>query len=231
MRRISSPPRGCRPRYFPLSVGRRAGSYFRLETIFHFHSSLSLSLFPLTFDLFSPHPSKDFVSPFRFLLFLLFVENRCPQGEPLFVPGLPIGDRINIEEEGRRGNVVPSLMLFFIFALRQTLISGFLEGKTAWFIDVLGERNALRNAPFHPTLLYEGTRVTPASLVSLLSSFFLFFFSSSSFLVKSIRCRGYLLIFRGNIEGTFSSDLKRRNVLLLKFSFRILKICSIVGLQ
>lgn len=53
MRRISSPPRGCRPRYFPLSVGR-SRQLLLARDYFSFPPPTPLSLF-LTFDLFSPH--------------------------------------------------------------------------------------------------------------------------------------------------------------------------------
>lgn len=153
-------------------------------------SSLSFSL---TFDLFSPHRfihprisrlrlsacPFSFPSLFPFALFPSLPRKSLPPrgNDPLCTRGPRIRDRINRGKE-EPVNAVPSLMLFFILTLRQTLISGsgfFGRKNRAVFIDVLGERNAFpSNAPSFLELARGGTRVT-------FFVFSFFFFSSSFF--------------------------------------------------
>lgn len=213
------PPRGCRPRYFPLSVGRSwqlllARDYFSFPPPTPLSLSSSSSALLLTFDLFSPHRfihprisrlrlpvSVSPPPPFSFCFLSSLVSSFSPskivapsrQRSSLYSRP-PIRDRINRGKEEPL-NAVPSLMLFFIFTLRQTLISGsgfFGRENRVVFIDVLGERNARFDAPppffLHPlSILHEGTRVT-----FFVFSFLCFFFPFSfSFFVKSIRCRSY----------------------------------------
>lgn len=200
------PPRGCRPRYFPLSVGR-SWQLLLARDYFSFPPPTPLSLFlligspphlrPLLASSF--HPSKDFSpSPprVRFSFSFCFLSSLVSSFSPskIVAPSRqrsslysrpPIRDRINRGKEEPL-NAVPSLMLFFIFTLRQTLISGsgfFGRENRVVFIDVLGERNARFDAPppfsLHPlSILHEGTRVT-FFVFSFLCFFFLFLFRFS----------------------------------------------------
>lgn len=183
MRRISSPPRGCRPRYFPLSVGRRAGSYFRLETIFHFHSSLSLSV--------PPHLRPLLASSIQGFRFSFSLSSLSPVRGKSLPPrraslcARPSNRRQNKyrggREEGERGSVIDAL--FHLRPSTDSYLRIWILGRKNRVVYRRArrkERFAERSFPPHP-LVWRNTRHPCLSRVSsffFLSFLFFFFFVS-----------------------------------------------------
>lgn len=157
-------------------------------------------------------PRVRFPSLFPFALFPSLPRKSLPPrgNDPLCTRGPRIRDKINRGKE-EPVNAVPSLMLFFILTLRQTLISGsgfFGRKNRAVFIDVLGERNAFpSNASSFLELARRGTRVT-------FFVFSFFFFSSSFF--REINPLSQLIRWFFFRKGISVSEMYRRNFFWFK---------------
>lgn len=212
------PPRGCRPRYFPLSVGR-SWQLLLARDYFSFPPPTPLSLFlligspphlrPLLASSF--HPSKDFspspprvrfsLSSFFFLLsffsglFLLSLENRCPLEATILFVLQASNTRQNKQRKGgtaERGSVIDALFHLHPSTDSYLRIWILWEGKPRGFYRrARREERALRRSStiLSPSPLDLARRNTR----HLFRVFFLvlFFPFSFSFFVKSIRCRSY----------------------------------------